>query len=156
MTVFARWIVSEPVRSASDTWKVIVDLLTPDPLCNERKELLAIIGIASSLIAAETIKDLPIIVHGGGPRIKIYGLYGEDAINGENANESQLAENALEGKWSMSLPCLAEDLDWVQKALEKRSTKVTARDVDLDIAEDGKTNPHGNSASVNLEDFLLP
>ena len=47
MTVFARRIVAAPVRTASDTWAAIVDLLAPEPNSQARSELLGIAGVAS-------------------------------------------------------------------------------------------------------------
>lgn len=128
MSVVARRIKSIPARSASDTWLVIVDLLAADAT-DARDELLRVDGIASCLISSEAIKDTPIVVRGKGPCIRVYGLYGEDAIVGDNANEAQLATCPTDGDWSMSLPAPTEDLEWVQQALAKRSARVTARDM---------------------------
>lgn len=83
MTTLARHIISEPVRTASETWKIIVDLLASNSDSLARSELLSVVGVASSLIASEAAKDSPIVVYGSGPRIRIYCLYGEDAIVGD-------------------------------------------------------------------------
>ena len=155
MTTIARRVIAEPVRLASETWKTILDLLAPESDNKARGELLAIIGIASSLIADETIKDSPIVVSGVGPRIRIYGLYGEDAIVGDDANESDLATSPLTGEWTMSLPCHQEDIEWIQSALKKWSTHVKARDMSLPL-DDTETEASGKSASINLEAFLRP
>ena len=47
-----------------------------------------------------------------------------------DANEEALGFDPLKGDWRVSLPCLADDLAWVQGALKKHSTRITARDLD--------------------------
>jgi hypothetical protein len=154
MTVIARRIVAEPVRLATETWKTIVDLLAPDANDKARSELLAVTGIASSLIAAEVMQDAPAVVYGSGPRIRFYCLYGEDAIVGEDANETALPGSPVSGDWSLSLPCLADDLEWVQAALKKQSTRITARDMSMPIDDDTSSNANDKSATIDREAFF--
>lgn len=154
MTVIARKIIAIPARSASDTWAVIVDLLASTPDSKARKELSDIAGVASALIAEEAVKA-PIVVYGSGPRIRIYCLYGEDAINGEEAREAPLPFNATQGTWHMSLPCPADDLEWVQNALKKRSSHVTARDMATTVdAEKAEGNDAVSAVVVDTEAFF--
>ncbi len=155
MAVVARRVIAEPMRSASATWEVIVNLLTSEANNEARKELLAVGGIASSLVAAEAMKDAPIVAYGSGPRVRIYCLYGEDAIVGEAANESQLTASPVSNEnWSVSLPCPEDDLEWVTSALKKRSARVTARDMKLPVDDDNKLNTGEKSARINVEAFL--
>lgn len=154
MTIIARRIIAEPVRSASETWEIIVDLLAPEAGNKAREELLTATGVASSLVAAEAMKDAPIVVYGSGPRVRIYCLYGEEAIVGENANESKLTTSPVDGDWAMSLPCPEEDLEWVQTALKKRSVRITAREMSTPVDDDNKANASEKSASINVEAFL--
>src|SRR5436853_100000 len=51
MTIASRTIRSSPHRSALETWNAIVDLLTRRASGNPRTRLLAVPGIASSVIA---------------------------------------------------------------------------------------------------------
>src|SRR4029077_3049020 len=90
-----------------------------------RKELLNIEGIASSIISTESPKDAPMVVVGKGPRVRIYCLYDEEAISGDDANEAALAECPTDGDWAMSLPVDADDVAWVRDALAKKSSRVT-------------------------------
>src|SRR4030042_4455501 len=115
MTTISRKIIAIPARSASEAWKVIVNLIAPQTDSDAQRELLETTGIASSLITDEAMKDVPIVVYGVGPRIRIYCLYGEDAITAEKVNEARLPSSPTDGDWTMSLPCPAEDLDWVQE-----------------------------------------
>jgi len=151
MTVVARRIIAVPVRTASDAWAAIVNLLAPGPNSKARSELLHIAGVASALIADEAMKA-PIVVYGSGPRVRIYCLYDEDAITGEAAREETLAFNATEGDWRMSLPCPADDLAWVQDALQKRSSHVTARDMTTTV--DAEKSEGDGTVSTDITDIV--
>ena len=154
MTVIARRIVSEPVRLATATWTTIVDLLAPEADQTARAELLAIKGIACSLIASEAMKDAPIVVYGAGARVRIYCLYGDDALTGENANEDKLVSSPVDGDWKMSLPASESDLEWVQAALKEKSTRITARDLNTEVEEMSEESTNSKSVSINREAFF--
>jgi len=118
MSTMARRIKATPERAALDAWRVIAHILSPAD-SPARRELISIEGIAASIIASESPKDAPIVVRGKGPRVRIYCLYDDDAIYGDDVNESELAEYPTEGDWIMSLPADADDVAWVQDALTK-------------------------------------
>ncbi len=127
-TVVARRIVATPARSAADAWAVIVDIVTIEG-SSARRELDRAAGIMMSLIAAEATKDSAIVIHGVGPRLRLYCLYDDEAVLGEGASEDQLHWCPTDGDWRMSVPCPRDDLSWVQKALPQVSTRITARDL---------------------------
>lgn len=154
MTVIARRIISIPVRSASESWGMIVDLLAAQTEAEIRKELLGICGVVSSLIADEAMKDAPIVVYGSGPRVRIYCLYGEDAITGENANEAAFPSFPTEGDWRLSLPCPSEDLEWIQNVLKKKSSRITARNMTTEMEIEKSPNEQANQALINKEAFF--
>ena len=133
-TVVRRTIRSTPHRGALATWTAIVDLLTRGEACAARTELLAVAGVAASVIADQAPSDAPIVVTCDGPRTRIYCIYDDDAIDGSDANEDALGFDPLEGDWRVSLPCLAEDLVWVQGALKQHSSRITARDLDEPVS----------------------
>src|SRR5690606_30127682 len=135
-TVASRMFASTPARDALQTWHAIVALLTRGKNSAARDELLAVAGIAASVIADQAPKDAPIVVTSDGPRTRIRCLYDDDAIEGSDANEDALGFDPLKGDWRLSLPCQADDLDWVRKALAKHSTRITARDLE-EAASDG-------------------
>ncbi len=156
MTVVARKIKATPARPASEAWQIIVDLLAPGG-STAQTELLSVGGIASSLIASQAMRSAPIVVYGSGPRVRIYCLYDEDAIEGEQANEQKLATCPTEGDWSMSLPVPAEDLNWVRESLEKRSSRITARDMSqplLTETSDEESERKAAGATINPEAFF--
>jgi hypothetical protein len=157
MTVLARHIIATPARSAAESWNVIAGLLAPNPKSDARREILAVTGIASSLIASEAMKDSSIVVSGTGPRIRIRCLYDEDAILGDEANEQAFATCPTEAAWEMSLPCPAEDLNWVREALKKHSTKITARELSKEAFSESTENNEQSVAAeivVDREAFL--
>lgn len=154
MTVIARKISATPVRSASAAWKVIFELISSKGT-DARKELEAISGIASTLISDESFLNSPAVVYGVGPRLRIYCLYDDDAITGDKANENSLAFNPTDGDWNMSLPCPAEDLEWIQEELKKKSTHVTARDENDALSEESENSSSLSSGlKINREAFL--
>ena len=160
MTVVARTFCSIPKRSALDTWAAIVDLLAPRAGSESRRELESVAGVASSLITREAMTS-PIVVYGSGPRVRIYCVYNEDAITGDAANENKLAFDATDGDWHMSLPCPADDLDWVVGALAKKTKRITARDQGAGVESEessqaSKAAGNDGAAGIDMEAFLKP
>jgi hypothetical protein len=141
-TVASRTFASTPKRDAAQTWAAIVDLLTQGRSGAARNELLAVSAVAASIIADQAPKDAPIVVTCDGPRTRIYCMYDDDAIEGSDANEDPLGFDPLASDWRVSLPCLQEDLSWVQNALKKHSARITAREPDAEVvkAEDAASS----------------
>ncbi|MFN3150438.1 hypothetical protein [Bremerella sp.] len=156
MSVIARRVRATPERGASDAWQFIVDLIAPNE-GEARTELLSIEGIGSSIISTESPKDSPIIVRGKGPRLQIYCLYDDEAVAGDEANESALAQCPTEENWVMSLPADAEDVAWIKDALSKKSKRLSVREK-TESFDDGEDSPKQDStkAAINTEAFLRP
>lgn len=146
-TVASRTFRSIPFRDASATWVAIVNLLTKAKDSDKRRELLAVSGVAATLIADETPKSAPIVVTCDGPRTRIYCIFDDDALDESEGNEAGLAFDALDGDWAVSLPCTADELSWVQAQLKKHSTRITARDLAQGISTE---NGHKAAASAGL------
>ena len=104
-TVVSRTFRSSPHRDALQTWDAIVELLTQGKDGTARSELRAVAGVAASLIADQAPKSAPIVATCDGPRTRIYCLFDEDAIDGDDANEEVLGFEPLKGDWGVSLPC---------------------------------------------------
>lgn len=156
MTVVARRLASIPVRLASDTWLRVIDLVAPMNAA-ARAELLRVTGVACSVIAREAVKDSPIVVAGKGPRVRLYCVYGEEAIEGHNVDETALPDSPAESNsWSLSLPCPADDLPWVQSSLKRLSSRVTARDMADPSPPEPDDATTATKASINVESFLRP
>lgn len=155
ITVASRTFRSTPQRDAHTTWTAIVDLLTEGKTGATRTELLAAAGVAASVIADQAPKDAAIVVTCDGPRTRIYCIYDDDAIDGSDANEGPLGFDPLKGNWRVSLPCLAEDLAWVQSALTQHSSRITARDRDASVStEESTTAAKAEALALNPTGFL--
>lgn len=157
MTTVARRVRAIPERSATDAWSAIVNLVAPKE-SEARKELLAIEGLAATLIASKAPMNAPIVVCGVGPRVRIYCLYDEEALSGDDANEASLATCPTDGDWAMSLPCSPEDLKWVQEALAKRSNRITARHLNekVEATTSGEGESKASAAIIDEEAFFRP
>lgn len=154
MTIVARRFVSIPERPASVTWDAISQLLAPESDSAAAAELRSVAGVAASLISREAMTS-PIVVWGAGPRLRIYCLYNDDAIEGDDANEMALSFDPTDGEWYMSLPCPAEDLSWVQNALKSKSKRITSRDMETALDSDEESSRNSASETVvDLEAFF--
>lgn len=154
-TIVVRKIASTPVRTVSQTWEKIIALLAPDDKSPARAELMAASGIGASVIASEATAADAIVVHGDGPRIRIFCLFGDDAIIGDGMNEDSLVSVPTVGEWEMSIPCPVEDLDWVQNKLKSCSSRITARAVGSDVLDQTKNlSAKSIEAAVDLEEFF--
>ena len=158
-TVVVRRVVATPGRPAAMAWAVIADLLATQNSA-ARGELNAVAGIAISLIAAEAMSESPMVVHGVGPRLRVYCLYGEEAMLAEGTSEEPLPWCPTDGDWKMSLPCPPEDLSWVQAALANRSDRIKARDWSTRAPSKDETNRSSmvaaNSNTIDVDAFLRP
>lgn len=154
-SVAARIVRSSPHRNTSDTWAVIVDLLTQGKDGDARTELLSVAGIASSIIAERAPKDAAIVVTCDGPKTRVYCLYDDAAIEGGDAKEASLGYDPLKGKWAISLPCLEDDLAWVQRALKAKSSRITARDMSQKLREEEASKAEESGGlTLNMDKFL--
>lgn len=154
-TIARRTFASTPQRSALDTWHAIVELLTKGRHGPTRSELLAVEGIAASVITDQAPRDAAIIVTCDGPRTRIYCLYDEDAIDGADANEDALGYDPLAGNWRVSLPCLTDDLGWTDKALQAKTSRIVVRDSAENITPvDEFTGGNSNALVLDPKGFL--
>jgi hypothetical protein len=153
MSVLARRVISTPVRSSSETWTVIMNLLAPTE-GDGRRELSRIGGIAYALVSSEAFTDDAIVIWGNGPRVRVYCLFGEDAITGDDKAETALATCPTEGDWLMSLPCPEEDLGWVEKELTVLSKRITARKLGDSVSEEESESKSSANDSVNEGAFF--
>lgn len=153
-TIAMRRIRSVPYRDAADTWSVVVNLLTRGKNSDSKLELENVAGVASSLITDLCPTSAPIIVTCDGPRTRIYCMYDEEAIEGSDASEEILGFDPLYGNWALSLPCHSDDLDWVQAALAEHSTRITARDSEVDVNNGKSKKSSTESLEIDVEGLL--
>lgn len=156
MSSVRRTIRSVPHRDAGATWQVIVGLLTRGMNAAAAAELESVAAIASSVIADGAPRTAPIVVTCDGPRTRVYCTYDEDALDDAEASEDPLGFDPLQGDWAVSLPCLADDLDWVQRALKGKSTRITARDAasGIELAEGTHSQTATGALTLDFEGLL--
>jgi hypothetical protein len=152
MSTLARKVVSIPERAANETWRTICNMVSK-PGSAARAELESVAGIASSLIARESM-TAAMVFSGVGDRVRIYCLYHEDAIEGEGANEGALPHDPTSDDWQLSLPCPTDDLDWVREELRAKSKRVTARDMEETLGDEAAAKSARANGEIDLEGFL--
>jgi len=154
MTLVARRFASTPERTAVETWHAIVSLISAAGGLAE-KELKSVSGEAAGQIADEVFGQNPVVVTGNGPRLRIYCVYGQDAVTGEDCNETALSWIPTNGDWKMFIPCDPSDLQWLQAALKKLSSKIVPYDFEkgMDGDSDDVKKSKNSTLSVNVERF---
>ncbi len=154
MSVIARRIRAIPERSAIDTWRFIVELISGSG-SDSRRKLEAVAGIASCLIADETPEKAPIVIAGSGPRLRIYCLYGEEAITGEGSNEAHLNWDPTAGEWVLWFPAPSEDIAWVRDELAKCDQRIVPYDPEEEPASPPRVESPAD-LNINVEVFKRP
>ncbi len=152
-TVVSRKIAAVPERSASEAWSVITGILSK-PGTAGRTELEYVAGVAASLISDECFFSSPAIVSGSGPQVRVYCVYGEDSVSGDGVKEDALTFEAASGDWPMSLPCHADDLEWVSNELKTKSKRITVRDLSKDSEAKSSRVTVAGAVEVDVEAFL--
>ncbi|HBR51522.1 MAG TPA: hypothetical protein DEA71_15725 [Nitrospira sp.] len=128
-----RDVASVPVRSASETWRVIVELVTNTDSV-DKQQLDSAASIMESLIADEMPARVPITFKGSGVRVVVYCLYNEDA-KAQGLDIDKLHINPTAGDWSATAPCEAEDVAWMNKSLITRAPRIVVHDIDVTPAD---------------------
>jgi hypothetical protein len=157
-TVIARRVTATPIRTSSEVWDVIRRLLSPDSKSHAGAMLKRAGGVACSAIASEVLKQDAIVVYGTGPRIRVYCLYDDDALSGEDASEGELPKTPTEGDWRLSLPVLDEDFEWSARAVEACAPHISVRRAGEEVPDESESDssPQENRAGlrINLDRFL--
>jgi hypothetical protein len=152
MTVVARRFLARPVRGATETWAAIVDCVCKsDP--QSRREFEKITGEASALIASDIMKEYPFVIMGSGPRLRVYCLYDEDAISGDDKNEEPLGWNPTEGDCMAYLPCTTEECDFFKATLHKKTSRIKCYDVKEGIPEQEQAEAKSEGLTIDIEGF---
>jgi hypothetical protein len=130
-----REIASIPVRTAGETWDAIVGLISGEGSV-DTGALKAAASVMESLIVDEHPATCPIVVKGEGPRLVIYLLYSEAAMEA-GTDIDKLTWNPTGGSaWQMTAPSEAADVDWMNATLKKRAPRIVVHDVAHAPADD--------------------
>lgn len=110
-----RDISSIPLRSASETWQCIIDLVTGSG-SKDVEHLNRAAAVMGSIITDEHPARRAIMLEGVGAQLRIYLRYGMKALE-EGAKVDALTWNPTKGDWTMHVPCDEENIAWVKKSL---------------------------------------
>ncbi len=122
-----REIASIPVRTAGETWQAIIDLISRDGSV-DACTLKAAASVMESLIADEHPATAPIVVKGEGPRLVIYCLYNEAAMEADKSVDPLNWNPTGGADWRMSAPAEAGDVAWMNNTLKSRAPRITIHD----------------------------
>lgn len=142
-----RDIASIPKRSAAETWREIVKLITGSGSV-DATSLTAAASVMESLITDEHPARVPIVVKGVGSRLVIYCLFGEDAMDAD-MDIPKLNWNPTAGNWAMTAPTDAVDVAWMNKTLKERAPRIAVHDVNAAPAEDKDTATASQELKIN-------
>jgi len=145
-----RDISSIPHRSASETWKRIIELIT-DRGSEHVKQLEDAAGTMGSIITDEHPGARPILLEGVGAQLRIYCRYGMSAVEHGDPVDP-LAWNPTAGDWTMHVPCDAENIDWVKASLARTSPRIKVFDVaDEDRSTDAKQEATAGDTAIVVD-----
>lgn len=152
MSAIARRISATPARTAADSWRLITAIVCQDD-SGANLEFGKVAGIASSLIADEAFKDAALTIIGAGPRLRVYCLYDEEAVTGDDRNEDQLSWKPTGLDWKAYFPCPSDDLDWVRKDLKQTSNRFFAYDLKEGLQLDETAKDSSAKLEIDVEAF---
>lgn len=132
MSVVKRTVVSNPERTSVETWSKITEIVCGQD-SEAKKEFEKVSNVTASLLPEEFLKDNPLVVKGSGAQLRIYCLYGEDAISGEDSNEDSLTWDITSKPWMAYLPCSKEEMSWYENTLSDITGKFKVYDLEKGI-----------------------
>lgn len=143
-----RQIASLPFRSTSETWEVIAKLVTGKDTV-DAAQLTAAASIAAMAIADEHAASTPILVRGEAPRLVIYTAHGVNAME-LGAEIDSLSWNPTGGPgWAVSIPCDADDVEWMNAALRARAPRVSVYDASAGLEEEAPSAKKAADVEIN-------
>jgi hypothetical protein len=125
--VINRYVKASPTRTSSETWAAIKTMLVGSDL-NAKIEFEKVTGVISAHIGEEKLKNHPLILTGGGPRVRIFCHYGDDAIE-IDSNESLIKDYDFKTDWKILVPVESGD-EWVRDELANRSHRFQVYEAD--------------------------
>ena len=152
MSVVARRIVATPERTTSETWEFITSLVCQNN-ATATTDFQSVTGLAGACISEEALKNNPLVVVGKGARLRVYCLFGSEAISGDRASEDALLWNPTESDWKAYLPCTSEDFEWMKTALPAKNSHFVAYDLAAglpEIVKESSDEQQNSSQTVNI------
>jgi hypothetical protein len=135
MSTVARHFTASPARLSSATWQAISELICKTDR-DAAAEFANVSGLASSLINERYFANNPLVLKNKGPRLRVYCIYGEDAVTEEGVNEDDLSWSPTCGEWHAFLPCSADEYDEMAASLKGKSVKFSIYNIEKGIPDD--------------------
>lgn len=154
-SVVVRRFAASPARISSNVWEAITKLVCRGDK-NAEAEFKKVAGVASCLINDEAFTNSPMSLKNDGPRLRVYCVYGDDAIAGENVNEAALSWDPTKGDWIAYLPCLTDDFAMMEKSIKGKSAHFKIYDVEKgvpDEEEKAEASAKSENSAVDWEAF---
>lgn len=149
-----RDISSIPLRSASETWQAIIDLVTGRG-SKDVQQLRSAAGVMGSIITDEHPAAGAILLEGVGAQLRLYCRYGLKAVEEGDAIDA-LTWNPTAGDWTMHVPCDADNIAWVKQSLAGTSPRIKVFDItEGDRAEDEETSKAAATNSGLVVDWNI-
>ncbi len=122
-----RDIASIPMRSASETWIAITDLVS-DGTSIDADQLRDASSAMADVISEEFPAEHAIIFSGCGPQLRLYLDYAAVAMErGNNIDPINWLPTACED-WRVYVPTDADDLSWMNKLFADRAPRFSVYD----------------------------
>jgi len=150
MSVISRRVISNPERTTIETWEKITNIICHSS-DKAKKEFVLVSNVVGSLLSEEFMKDYPMTVKGTGAQLRVYCLYGEDAITGEDANEDELSWDIVAGNWTVYLPCSSEELSFYEKSLSSLSDNFKVYDFSEGIDKEDYNSNVNKQADFTID-----
>lgn len=145
-----RDVSSIPLRSATETWQEIIDLITGAG-SKDVQQLKSANGVMGSIITDEHPANRAIMLEGVGAQLRIYCRYGLKAVE-EGEKIDSLTWNPTAGDWKMHVPCDEENLEWVKNSLAASSPRIKVFNVaDAERAEEEETSSSTNGNVIKVD-----
>lgn len=152
MSTVARRFLASPARLSSAAWTAISKLVCDNDI-GAAAEFAKVSGIGSCLVNDQVFAQNPMVVKNKGPRLRVYCLYGDDAISGEDQNEDALSWKPTTEEWHVFLPCFADEIDEMAAALKSKSEKFSVYDLDKGIPDDASAETEKSASSEASVDW---
>lgn len=113
-------------------------------------KLRAVTSVAGMLIAEEYTATAAILITSSGPRVRIYTVHGEDAIDALAEEVPLSASPCADDGWQVSFPCSRADLDQVKSALmavPNFTVRLSDSEKMMDVTDRG---PDGRKPIIDL------
>jgi len=145
-----RDIASIPVRSATETWSAIIDLIS-DVTSIDKHQISNASSAMADVISEEFPHDHPIIFSGCGPQLRLYLDYATASMErGHDIDPINWNPTECEN-WHAHVPTDAVDLGWMNKFFEDRAPRFSAYDKEKGLENDNNTSKSNTADELEID-----